>query len=1049
MKFKLKKLIALGLTLAMTCSALSMPAYALNVVDNPEVSTDGTNSVDSSTFETVEITTDENGNTVIGTDETESETTTPTEGGEETTPPTTEGGGETTIPPTTEGGEETTIPPTTEGGETTTPPTTEGGEETTPPPTTEGSGETTTPPEVIDPGFGVKPVDPEVPPTEGGETEVPEVPENPDEEAILDKLGQPMLMMSDLMLMGAYALRDVEVSFVDEEGNPFETRRVPVPESNIIDMVNKEGLFDYTKDNRHYKFVNATVGDDEVVFVGSYEDPNTYEEYTYYSTNGLAAVELKDNESIHFNYKEYRKINFKYDKSLGTVECDSYEVYKDDVVEAIFKPTRGNKLVSYSWIGENSTQYGMDWNEIKESWLLDGTKTDIKWNQLNPGDTTIKVEFENRTEPYRVRITNPEVIGGIKDSHQNVNLDGSVIIRDGENWSQDGTFGLGNTRINGLEINGVFVDCSNIDYNTGIFSSCKENILSPIDGLNKDTTFNLAAKRSTSGWSAATITYYQIYIGNVSNDINITLSVSNTNWILADVQLTKCENTTLYYTNSNTPDKKLSIFEAGSQIALHNDGGATHYFYFTPNPGYEVTENTLIKDSNNWNTKYTNPRELTEADANLPGYNQAVSAGLKYVFTVERESSWRPGTDKFGVSCTPIDYKVQYDVADGQGTAPTDNTIYTINDENRITLKEPGNVNDNYIFLYWLDSKGNAYYAGDTFEINPTTYSYANEQNIFEFTGVFVNKDNTYTVEHYFETETGEYGTPIERIGGLSDTTENKTVFALKLNPDEYPTVPAGFSGYEFNPNAPETVFKGEILPNGELTLKLYYTIKRDIKYVYTVNGNPTTKVLTEQYSKYDTLDKLYTAPNSTRDGKALHFAGWKDVDGKLYAANQSVDLSGKPNTTFTAVYYEDVKGYTDSSEEIGYKGGKVDNGAIFGDVEVEVNSEKTNACVYGTTSIPEGKLGDYKEIGFVISSYNNAPTTVGGFKATVDDTVYGKIKVNGKYNEPNADGHYYFGVNFNLCDNKAVKEFTATPYVTSKDGTIIYGAPVDINFNK
>ena len=79
MKFKLKKLIALGLTLAMTCSALSMPAYALNVVDNPEVSTDGTNSVDSSTFETVEITTDENGNTVIGTDETESETTTPTE----------------------------------------------------------------------------------------------------------------------------------------------------------------------------------------------------------------------------------------------------------------------------------------------------------------------------------------------------------------------------------------------------------------------------------------------------------------------------------------------------------------------------------------------------------------------------------------------------------------------------------------------------------------------------------------------------------------------------------------------------------------------------------------------------------------------------------------------------------------------------------------------------------------------------------------------------------------------------------------------------------
>ena len=253
--------------------------------------------------------------------------------------------------------------------------------------------------------------------------------------------------------------------------------------------------------------------------------------------------------------------------------------------------------------------------------------------------------------------------------------------------------------------------------------------------------------------------------------------------------------------------------------------------------------------------------------------------------------------------------------------------------------------------------------------------------------------------------------------------------------------------GYYFDPSNTNNVRMAVVEADGKTTLKLYYKAFRRVQYDYDVDGVDTYATLKTKY--YDGNEiTLRTAPNSTdASGSPLYFAGWA-VNGdteNLLKAGDTYKLSSKV-TKFSAVYYSETKSGYNKGDILGGKGGEVDT-SLFGNLTVDYNADKTNACVYGTTSIPEENLGGYKEIGFVISSYNNAPTTVGGFKATVDDTVYGKIKVNGAYNEPNSDG-YYFGVNLNLCNNKAFKEFKATPYVTLNDGTIIYGTPVDINFN-
>lgn len=1017
MKFKLKKLIALGLTLAMTCSALSMPAYALNVVDNPEVSTDGTNSVDSSTFETVEITTDENGNTVIGTDETESETTTPTEGGEETTPPTTEGGEETTTPPTTEGGEETTIPPTTEGGETTTPPTTDG-------------GETTTPPEVVDPGFGVDPVDPgfnvdqEVPTTEGGETEVPEVPETPEfipEEVVgLDELISVMSIMP-------MADETVSVDFVDAKGNLITTEDVQM--GYIDDIIGNYQTLEH--EGHHYRLIEPKVigsddSEDDVEFIGKYVDPVTKEEYIYYSTDGISAILISHGGTSYgyrlvFEYQEYFKINYSFESSLGTLNGPT-EINAGEDLVVTAKPTRGNATRSITAGAYSVPDVKLDYGEY--------TIPAINITS----DITVTAVFNERTEPYVLTINNSDKIGLEENYTREINK--------GERWKtfsrewddvpfwqepwlwcdffgpkKDGEY------IKGVYINGEFHEV-NINYNIIGYGS-NDEVITNIQTIDGETKITIRSKKEV--WAGGFAGYfYRIEASPIYNDIELSFVTASANWgwIYNYLIPQKVTNTTLYEYNEGAFTER----QPGQKIDAREEN-QTHYFYFKPNVGYEVTSDSLKKISGGSRLELSNISTVDEMiSSGIQGATEAKAAGYTYGFTAKTSDN-----ASFSLECSAINYKVNYTGISGV----TDGNTYNIGQQ--IKLQSPSTEPDGEgkIFAGWkINGIDTIYPGGSSFALNETTCLLADTNNTFVFTAQFVDAKDIYTIEYYFENADGtDYSKLLTFKGTVSQTSgASKIAIAMPLKASD---MPKGYEDYEYDPTIPGSKITADLNVEPGATLKVYYRAPRRLIYSYQENG--VTKNVTDgvRYSKGEEAT-LWTAPVSTKAGSEdLYFAGWEH-NGIIYKAGETYTFPDKAEKAiFTAVYY---------STEVA-NGGEVDT-TLFGNLKVDYNADKTSACVYGTTSIPEGNLGDYKEIGFVISSYNNAPTTVGGFKATVDDTVYGKIKVNGKYNTPNADGHY-FGVNFKLCGDKSVKKFTATPYVTLNDGTIIYGAPVDINFNK
>lgn len=995
MKFKLKKLIALGLTLAMTCSALSMPAYALNVVDNPEVSTDGTNSVDSSTFETVDITTDENGNTVIGTDETESETTTPTE-----------------------------------GGETTTPPTTEGKEETVTPPTTGGEGETITPPEVIDPGFGVDPVDPgfnvdpEVPPTEGGETEVPEVPEVPETPEFIPEEVVGLDELIAVMSVMPMADETVRVDFVDANGETIKTENVQM--GYIDDIIGEYQTLEY---NGHYKLVEPKVigpdgSEDDVEFIGKYVDPVTKEEYIYYSTDGISAILISRGGTSYgyrlvFEYQEYFKINYSFESSLGTLNGPT-EINAGEDLVVTAKPTRGNATRSITAGAYSVPDVKLDYGEY--------TIPAINITS----DITVTAVFNERTEPYVLTINNSDKIGLEENYTREINK--------GERWKtfskewgdtfipwlscdffgpkKDGEY------IKGVYINGEFHEV-NINYGAGGFGS-NDEVITDIQTIDGETKITIRSKKEI--WAGGFARYfYRIEASPIYNDIELSFVTASANWgwIYNYLIPQKVTNTTLYEYNEGAFTER----QPGQKIDAREEN-QTHYFYFKPNVGYEVTSDSLKKISGENRLELSDISTVDEMiSSGIQGATEAKAAGYTYGFTAKTSDN-----ASFSLECSAINYKVNYTGISGV----TDGNTYNIGQQ--IKLQSPSTEPDGEgkIFAGWkINGIDTIYPGGSSFALNETTCLLADTSNTFVFTAQFVDAKDIYTIEYYFENADGtDYSKLLTFKGTVSQTSgASKIAIAMPLKASD---MPKGYEDYEYDPTIPGSKITADLNVEQGATLKVYYRAPRRLIYSYQENG--VTKNVTDgvRYSKGEEAT-LWTAPVSTKAGSEdLYFAGWEH-NGIIYKAGETYTFPDKAEKAiFTAVYY---------STEVA-NGGEVDT-TLFGNLKVDYNADKTSACVYGTTSIPEGNLGDYKEIGFVISSYNNAPTTVGGFKATVDDTVYGKIKVNGKYNTPNADGHYYFGVNFNLCNNKAVKEFTATPYVTLNDGTIIYGAPVDINFNK
>ena len=1016
MKFKLKKLIALGLTLAMTCSALSMPAYALNVVDNPEVSTDGTNSVDSSTFETVEITTDENGNTVIGTDETESETTTPTEGGEETTPPTTEGGEETTIPPTTEGGE-TTTPPTTEGEETTTPPTTEGGGMTTPP-TTEG-GETTTPPEVVDPGFGVDPVDPGfnvdpefgVPPVDPN----PELPGLGDETTTDEFVPLPeMSLMSLMTFLENAPMETIKVDYVDYvNGNSIIKKEVEM--GYIADVAEK--IYE-SPDGKHYEFQNATVNGVEILYVAEYTDENNFT-YTYYSTDGRTAVLIEETDELHFNYREYYNVTLNKTGN-GTATCDD-KVYVDlgtTVLSVV--PDKAQKVNKITVNETEQSNVSLNAGE---------------YNIPITGDTKINVEFAERTEDYNINIVDSGFIS--IDKQYNIPVGG-------KEWKTNpAEFNIQGSTIDNIIVNGQNIGISFDLNNDKDRPTTKEYT---IPGTYDGTKFIIKYyDNSLFGLTTGnTRYYYTISIPEVYNDMEIQFASSASTLIVSNlVNTSTSQDGTIYFAN---PEKEnsLQIFEPGKKITVYGSSwGDKLYFYYKPDTGYMSGDLTLDSKNDFGVTifKLGGHSDISKASNGQPGLEEAKAKGMTHYFYLEK-TFWGAqiwSDSKISLDCKPIEYRAVYDVA-----GVSDSNTYTIEEgKNKITLPTKEIENDNGILAGWIGPDGNYYGAGSTFKINESTVDLANVSNQFEFKAEYIPKNRLYSVEHYWENNSGGYSLHYtDKNLALPESEPGKQQTAIAI-PMDYSD-----EGYYFDPSNTNNVRMAVVEADGKTTLKLYYKAFRRVQYDYDVDGVDTYATLKTKY--YDGNEiTLRTAPNSTdASGSPLYFAGWA-VNGdteNLLKAGDVYKLSSKV-TKFSAVYYSATELGYETGSDVGEKGGKVNTSLFDTPITVELSDDGTNACVYGTTNITKEELVNYSAIGFVISSYNNAPTTVGGFNYTSDTNVYGKIKVNGVYNEDSAEG-YYYGVNLKRCTTSTVKDFTVTPYVTLLDGTIIYGTPSNVSFN-
>lgn len=1025
MKFKLKKLIALGLTLAMTCSALSMPAYALNVVDNPEVSTDGTNSVDSSTFETVDITTDENGNTVIGTDETESETTTPTEGGEETTPPTTEGGGETTIPPTTEGGEETTIPPTTEGGETTTPPTTEGGEETTPP-TTEG-GETTTPPEVVDPGFGVDPELPEVLPPEGGEVDVTPTPELPEiDNVLVEQMPLPMLMN----IIETYDLKSasVPVTAIDSYGNPISGSNIPTeiaPEGNPNDDITQTDVDDYN--GRHFEFVQVGVGGERINYIGSIEYEG--ENLIYYSTDGVTAILLGNETKINIEYIQYFNVFKSGEGEGGTITVPTEKLYITDELEYTVIPTR-------TWYVESVTI-----NEQLQTVKKNGGTyfiSDLSIFKDNT-DININVKFTERVD-CNVTVTGVE----------NLNFNNPIAVHGTLNIQE---FKFTGDAVTGIKINGEEILISNLKGTGLFFPEWKDYYDSPLklsNGSELQLQYNINTPLGTNP-TALTTLKFKIIITDVCEDLDIEISTGSTNLILSEliyngpndnhIQLFYNERN---YSSGDVTGSKLKPMAPGSKassVGTNRD----FYFYIKLDPGYG---NPSL--SAEFNEQYFNIKEnivsIEQISGDYTGKEEAIEAGCTHAFIIHRTDTGGIGglitNGYFTLNSEKVQYNISY--VDENGNPAANGTSAFFGDT--ITLPKANEV-EGKAFVNWTGPDGRKYIEGSTFTINEDTYTLA-EGDTFKFTANYIDEKNTFKVNHYFENDSGVYEVKYIDIVPIGSITESTTAIGLPVTErDGFAIAGIDINDYYYDELKTENKNIVTIIPGNETqpVAELYYTKKVSVTYEYEVGGEIVSykiKGLTNE-----TSHKLYTAPISTgQNGTVLYFAGWdveEDGEDNLYPADYNFKIinTGKKHTTFVATYYtNEFSGYSNGTT-LGLKGGKVDSDSIFtGDIQ-SASGDDGSVYVYGSIDA-DIVLQDYDEIGFVYSIYNNAPTTVGGFSYSEDNCVYRNILIKNageKTLTEATDGTYLFGTRFT---ENVPNEFIVTPYIVEESGRIIYGTP-------
>ncbi|MDE6945193.1 MAG: InlB B-repeat-containing protein, partial [Lachnospiraceae bacterium] len=218
----------------------------------------------------------------------------------------------------------------------------------------------------------------------------------------------------------------------------------------------------------------------------------------------------------------------------------------------------------------------------------------------------------------------------------------------------------------------------------------------------------------------------------------------------------------------------------------------------------------------------------------------------------------------------------------------------------KITVKNNvGNLQKaGYVFKGWntaADGSGKDYLAGAEIILDGNITLYA-QWNAGEA---------AYKVEHYLQKLDGNFETSPKVTENLTGVTEE----AVEALPKE-------FTGFEYDPEAENTIATGVILADGSLVLKLYY-VRKTYTVTYDLNGgkfaDSTEKQVFEQL-KHGKSTPILT-PDPTRDGYA--FKGWTPEIAKVvtvdatYTAQWEMNVREKDIAVESYIGTYDAEGHT------------------------------------------------------------------------------------------------------------------------------------------
>lgn len=200
-----------------------------------------------------------------------------------------------------------------------------------------------------------------------------------------------------------------------------------------------------------YTFVNATVGNDVIQYVGQYNDR------VYYSIDGETGMLLAEGQDIVLNYEvtenTYPVTYIINDETLGTVQKGADKVREGESTTFRVTPNYGNTIESVT-VNENP----IDGEVVDKS----TNATDYVINNVT-GDQEVKINFK-KTESFQFTYDNGDILQGNITSPES-----GFTFQNGETFSftlkskgygelPDGGGKGGEWHLNQLNINGYYIN---------------------------------------------------------------------------------------------------------------------------------------------------------------------------------------------------------------------------------------------------------------------------------------------------------------------------------------------------------------------------------------------------------------------------------------------------------------------------------------------------------------------------------------------------------------------------------------------------------------